>query len=191
MRSERFKVVSVLDPALDLTVAEAVKYHHERNFDTLRFLPGEKPTVFHVREVPHGLWESFVGACNTERERFYRAFAAGVERVENLVQTDGVALPTWAPSQRLPRLKDVVIMSDEECHLFSPAEREEIGSVVYQHSFLHRKIAVDYRLPASLEELLPRRQFRHAEQSQQAAADQSNAKPSASTTPSQAATGSA
>lgn len=190
MRAERFKLVSVLDPALDLTVPELVAYQRERDFATLRFLPGEKPTVFYVREVPHGLWESFVAAGDSEVERFRRAFAAGVEKVENLMQADGVALATWEPKSRLERLK-VTVLSDEECHLFSPQEREEIGAVVYQHSFLPRKIAAVYRRLASLDEPLAQRRFRLAEPSQEAAEGPSNAKPSASTSPSPAATGSA
>lgn len=182
MRSERFKLVSTLDPALDLTVAEMLAYNRERDFATLRFVPGEKPTIFHVREVPHGMWEQYVAAGDSAHERFKRAFAAGVERVENMVQPDGVSLPSWAPSFRHPRLKDVTMMSDEECNLFSPAEREEIGSVVYQHSFLPRRIAASYQLPASLEGPLVARRFRPAESSLSTAADPSSAKPSASTT---------
>lgn len=191
MRAERFKVVSTLDPALDMTSSEVFIYGRDRDFTQLRFLPGEKPTVFHVREVPHGLWEPYVASAESISERYKRAFAAGVERVDNLMQPDGVALQSWSPSFRHPRLKGVVMMTDEECNLFSPAEREEIGYVVYQHSFLQRRIAVAYQLPPLFLELLVARRFRPVESSQSTAADQSSEKPSASTSPSQVATGSA
>lgn len=183
MRDEKFKLVSTLDPALDMTMNEVVKYMTTRDFSSLRFLPGEKATVFYCREVPHGLWESFVAATDSVPERYKRAFQAGIERVENLYQNDGTTIPSWAPTQRLERLGDVVIMSDKEAELFSASEREEIGSVIYRNSFLPRRIKCSYQLPPSLVELLPTRTFRPVDASLLPAQGQSSAKPSVSTTP--------
>ena len=191
MRDERFKAVSVLDPALDMTVQETVQYYGSRDFSLVRVLPGEKAMVFHCREVPHALWESYVAAADNVRERNKRAFQAGVEKVENLAQNDGTTIPSWAPTLRLERFKDVVIMSDEEAALFSPAEREEIGSVIYTNSFLPRRIKCSFQLPPSCLELLGTRTFRPAVASQLPAQTQSNEKPSASGTPSQDAIASA
>ncbi len=179
-----------MDPALNLSVKETFDYVKTRDFKLLAFQPAEKPTVFHVTEVPHGLWESYVAATDNVHERYRRAFQCGVEQVGNLVQPDGVALPSWAPNTRHERL-GVNYISDEECQLFSPSEREEIGAVVYQHSFLARRIKRSFQLPPSLEELLPLRTFRLAESSPSTAAEPSNAKQSASTGQSQDGTANA
>jgi hypothetical protein len=180
MRDQKFRVVSVLDPALNLSVPETFEYIAKRDFALLKFHPGEKATVFHVTEVPHGLWEEYVAATDNVHERSRRAFQAGVERVENLVQPDGVALPSWAPNYRHPRLS-IPMLSDEEAQLFSPQEREEIGAVVYQHSFLARRIKLSFQLPPSLVELLPLRTYRPAESSRSTAEAPSNGEQSAST----------
>lgn len=191
MRDQKFRAVSVMDPALNLSVKETWDYISTRDYSLVKTHSGVKPTVFHVTEVPHGLWEEYVAAADNPRERHRRAFQSGVEKVENLVQPDGVALPSWSPSYRHPRLTNVVMMSDEECQLFSPAEREEIGAVVYQHSFLGRRIKLTYRLPPSLDELLPLRTYRPAESSQSTAEGQNSAGQSASTTPNQGETANA
>jgi hypothetical protein len=179
-----------MDPALNLSVKETFDYVKTRDFKLLAFHPGEKATVFHLTEVPHGLWESYVAATDNVHERYRRAFQCGVEKVENLVQPDGVALPSWAPNTRHERL-GVNYISDEECQLFSPSEREEIGAVVYQHSFLARRIKHSFQLPPSLDELLPARTFRHVESSPSAAEAPSSGEQSASTgqTPAETGTG--
>jgi hypothetical protein len=192
MRDERFKVCSVMDDALDMSAPEMVKYFESRDFSMLRFHPGAKPMVFHVREVPHGLWESFVAAGANERERYKLAFRAGITKVENLIQGDGVAVPSWEPTQRLPNQPDVVILSEDEANkLFSPSEREEIGSVIYRHSFLPRRIKCSYQLPHSCLEPLGTRTFRPVDASPSTAEVQSNAKQLATSTQSQDVTASA
>jgi hypothetical protein len=189
MRDQKFRAVSIVDPALNISVPEAFEYVKTRDFKSLKFQPGEKPTVYHVTEVPHGMWEEYVAATDNVHERYRRAFQCGVERVENLVQPDGVAIPSWTPSTRHQRL-NVLYISDEECQLFSPYEREEIGSVVYQHSFLARRIKLSYLLPPSLEELFRVRTFRPVASSPSTAEEQSNGAPSESTGPTQEQTAS-
>lgn len=189
MRDQKFRAVSVLDPALNLSIPETLTYVQSRDFGTLKFHPGEKPTVYHVTEVPHGLWEEYVAATDNVHERYRRAFQCGVERVENLVQPDGVAIPSWTPSTRHPRL-GCVVMSDEESWLFPPHEREEIGAVVYQHSFLARRIKLSFQLPPSLADLLPLRTYRPAESSPSTAEGPSNGAQSESTGQTPAATAS-
>lgn len=187
MRDQKFRAVSVLDPSLNMSVKETVEYVQTRDFGLLKFHAGEKPTVYHVTEVPHGLWEEYVAATDNPHERYRRAFQCGVERVENLVQGDGVAIPSWTPAGRHPRLQ-VTVMTDEECQLFAPHEREEIGAVIYQHSFLARRINLTFQLPPSLAEVLPLRTYRPAESSQSTAEGQSNGAQSESTGPIQGAT---
>lgn len=177
MRTETFKTISVNDPFLDTTqvsIEDAFAFVKERDFKLVdgKWARGEKPTIFHVREVPNRLWETYVmavGGTDEEAlpERFRRAFECGVFRVENLVGADGVSVD-WEPSTKTGEYG--ALMSREECYSrFSKNERAEIGSVIYAHSFLHRKIALCCRLPAFVLELLVARQFLRVEPSQNTA----------------------
>lgn len=185
MRAEHFKVVSVLDDAFDLTLSERLDYAGTRDLDAYKhkFKPGSKPVFFHVREVPHALWESFVDAADTYPEKYRRAFMCGVEKVDNLPMADGVTLATWAPSTKNER-SGSVILSDEDMALFAPCERAEIGSVIYNHSFLARRMQIVYLLPLSLQEPLVSLDARRAVQNQRDAEAKTRNAHSAPSTPS-------
>jgi len=190
MREERFRVVSVLDPAIDtaaMLVKQMIEYQEKRYYPLIQrfFKPGEKPTVFHVREIPRALW-SHVQAAGDKSEVWKRAFRCGVEKVEDVYNKDGVTTPEWKPVG--VRLADKTVMTDEECdEHFAPHEWEEIGAVIHTHSFLHRRIAVRYPLLSSCLELLGQRPYRPAEASQSTVTETTNADPSAETSPAQTA----
>jgi hypothetical protein len=192
MRDQQFKVICVLDEALDtsaLTVDEVVEYIRDRDFKIVdgKWVPGEKPTIFHVSEVPHGLWESYIMAgTSNDYERWYKAFIAGVRKVESLVGEDGVAVTSWEPAVKRGKH---TMMTDEEAARFPPSQREEIGRVIYQHSFLPRKMRLCLPLPSFVVEHLERRRFRLAELSQTTASATNNAEPSVSTAQTPSATG--
>jgi hypothetical protein len=162
MSAPLFRVISVLDPALDYErMAEdtLAKYASTRDLAVIEpFLrPGVAPTIYAVREVPHELWESYVMAASNDSDRARRCFQCGVVNVENMYSEDG-----FIPGQAtLPVIGKSGVMADEALQRFSPAEREEIGAVVYYRSFLPRRIARTYRLPRScavaLEQLLTHR----------------------------------
>lgn len=159
MRDERFKVVSVLDPAIDterMPTAAMHEYMTTRDVRKLQpyFKPGVKPTEFHVREVPHELWETFVMGGQNEAERYRRAFMCGVERIDELHQNDGSTISSWTPP-----LDGVGVMKPDAVVRVSPQEREEIGAVVWYHSFLARRIDGCFRVPPSSLELLGERLF--------------------------------
>lgn len=170
MRAERFKVISVLDDAWDLNMQDRLDYAGTRDYEAYkhRLLPGAKPVIFHVREVPHVLWEDYVDAPDNFAEKYKRAFICGIEKVENLLMTDGVSLGTWTPNTKNIR-SGAVILSDDDLSLFAPAERAEIGSVIYTHSFLSRRMQATYLLPRSLQDPLVSQAARHAQLSQRAA----------------------
>lgn len=163
-RAERFRVVSVLDEALDVPGKELEQYASTRDFALIenKYVPGHKPVIFHVREVPNELWETFVEGGTSEAERFKRAFMAGLEKVENLPDAVTGQPKTWAPSNKVKSL-NVTLLHDDDLQLFAPSERLEIGSVIYRHSFLPRRTAVEYPLPSSLVDPLVRRVRRDAE----------------------------
>ena len=184
MRAERFRVVSVLDDELTMTMSERLAYATSRDFATVegKKRPGGKPTIFHVREVPHGLWEEYVDAPDAYPEKYKRAFMCGIEKVENVLQLDGIGLANWAPNTVNTRT-NTVIMADDDLRLFSPAERQEIGSVIYMHSFLPRRIAATYLLPSTLREPLTSLELRLAVVNQNAAAVTASAEHSDQTSP--------
>ena len=189
MRNERFKVISIIDPALDtesITLAEVIEYAESRDISIVQnhVRPGQSLTVYHVRAVPHALWQSYIGAAGDNEElRVRRAFQCGVERVENLVGHDGVAVGSWEPAAKSKNPDNVnAIMTDEELnHRFCPSEVLEIGSVVLKHSFLPRRTAVRYALLSSLQEPLALQTYRSAVPSQSTASETSSSSPSAAT----------
>lgn len=191
MRQEAFKTISVLDPALDtesLTKKELYSFVTTRDFAIVdgKWVPGMKPTIFHVHEVPHGLWEQYVmSGTSSDQERCLRAFIAGVSKVENLVGEDGVALTAWQPAEQRGKH---ILMTDAESARFSPAEREEIGSVIFNHSFLPRRMPLFSPLPYSVDVHSARRACRRAEPSQITAPAKNSDAPSASTEPTPSAT---
>lgn len=169
MRAATFKAVSVIDPALDteaITEDDMVRYFQMRDFAIVdgKWKPGQKPTIYHLREVPHDLWESFVMRGENESEQFAYAFRAGVVKAENVYGADGVAVALWEPAK-----KGTNAITAKEAERFSPAERAEIGSVVFQHSFLPLRTECIYRLPSSVAAHLARRAFLLADKSQNSA----------------------
>lgn len=187
MRAETLKVISVLDPAVDhaaMTEAEMVDYIKTRDIAKLKIKPGQNPTVFTVRAVPHDLWESYVMAVEGDAERALRCFRVGVRKVENLYQDDGVSLENYEVGED--------VMPAAKLERFAPSERHEIGKVVWDHSFLPRRIAPTYQLPLSSASILTSRDFRPAGASPNSPATSSDpqSSPSGSAPPQQPATGS-
>jgi len=185
MRAETFKTVSVLDPLLDtesISVAEIVEFAKSRDYALVdgKWKPGDKPTIFHCREISHDLMEKYVKSVSgskdeAEEETYRRAFECGVYLAENVVGNDGVNLDRWEPAKKR---NGKPMMSAEESYRFSWNERQEIGAVVYAHSFLHRKIALCCQLPSSVLALLGHREYRHADPSPTTALAPSNETPS-------------
>lgn len=189
MRAEKFKLVSMLDEAIDTeswTLDEMIRYTETRDWSLIasHFFPNKNPTIYYVRRVPHSLWASYVKASgDNENEEFRRAFICGVERVDNLIGADGIALTSWTPSKRLPG-GNIVVMSDEECNdRFFPADVEEIGAVIHKHSFLRPTTAATYPLRHSLVGPLAQRAFRRAEPSPNTASTMSSEERSDSPAP--------
>lgn len=183
MRPETLEVVCSFDPAIDteqMTQSQMLAYLGSRDPKLLK-LGTAMPTKFFLREAPNALWEPYVMRGETEDERAKRAFQVCVTKVQMVYQNDGTHLPELTPTGRMG---DHVIWSSEEMNArFSPAERLEVGTVAWQHSFLPRRVTIGggLRLPLSLLDLLIHRTFRNADASPSDAAPSSE-KPSGSTT---------
>lgn len=183
-RSEKFKTISIHDDALDtslLTFDDMMKFNRERDFALVegKWAQGKTPSIFHVREVPHGLFESYVDAIDSEPEKFKRAFQCGVERVSNLMQDDGVSV-NWEPNTKVGAH---VIMSDKEANeRFRPSQRQEIGRVIYMHSFLPRTTPLSLPLPSLSVGPLAQKTYLRADASPSTVSTTNNAEQSDSTT---------
>lgn len=156
-----FVVVSVLDPAIDteqMTTAEMVEYARDRDIKRLKFKPGRQPTRYHLREIRHSVWETYVTATDDESVRYRRAFLCAVLKVENLLQRDGGILPEYqhASVPREPALPE------SEAERYQPRVREEIGMVAFTRSFLGWGTEPVYRVPHTLVPYLEARTYRRA-----------------------------
>jgi len=184
MRPEKLEVICSFDPAIDteaMTQEEMLEYLKTRDRKRLKLKPEPVATVFHVQEAPNSLWEPYVMKGDTEDERAKRAFQVCVSKVTHVYQDDGTHLPDLTPTGRMG---DHTVWTDKEVNArFSPAERLEVGTVAWQHSFLPRRVTTGpgLRLPLSLLDLLIHQTFRSADASQSDAAPNS-AKPSDGTT---------
>lgn len=161
MKQEQFRIVSVLDPAIDTenmpmeTMQRYIETRDEKLI-TPYIRPGGLPTWFHIREIPRRLMTRFVqSAAGVESMRNDHAFRAGVVLVENVHQEDGPHLVSWKP----PRTKDDVLPEDVVEQRFSPAEVDEVGCVIWHHSFLARKMRRTFPLPHTSLEALSARVF--------------------------------
>jgi hypothetical protein len=179
--------VSLLDDAIDtesITFETLQEYYTTRDIKLINqhYKPGVKPTRYFVRAVPHDLWQSYVCAAGDHPEMlFRRSFICGVERVENLYGDDGVAISSWTPTRAVPGSM-TIILSEDECNArFSPSEVHDIGSVIYRHSFLPRRIAATYLLPHSLFEPLAQRKFLRVGPSQSTASTATSSQHSVNT----------
>lgn len=166
MRPERFKVVYTMDPAIDtesMPFEVMQEYIEKRDYNTIApyFKPGMKPTVYHVRAVHHSMWETFVMAGGDHVDiRFRRAFLCGIDNVDDLYGRDGTSV-NFEPTRNVPGVGKV--FTEDEVNLrFSPGEVLEIGSVIYEHSFLHPRIALTWQLPSTCVGPLVSRKFRSA-----------------------------
>lgn len=173
MRPDRFKTVWTLDPAID---TESMPFDVMKEFLKTRdinivakyFKPGMKPTVYHVRAVHHSMWESFVMAGGDHQDiRFRRAFVCGVEKVDDLYGRDGTAV-NFEPTMNIAGVGKI-FTDDEVNSRFSPSEVLEIGSVIFDHSFLPLRTELTWELPSTCVGQLVSRKFRSADANQSTA----------------------
>lgn len=168
MRSEKLKTICSNDPGVDTTRVDSEAFFKHittrEDLDSIRnAFTAEGPTVFTVREIPHALWD-FVDGGASDADKYKRAFMVGLEHAENVVQKNGTRLASVAGRDVTAiGTKQQDIMRESDLAYFSPAEVQEIGSVAYQHSFLHRKIESCFRLPPMCHRALAERDFRSAE----------------------------
>lgn len=177
-RDETYTLISVNDPAVDttkITIEKMLEYINDRDESIIANAidPAQPPARFTCREVPRKFWSRFVMEGRCESDNVERAFRAGVRSVVNLMGDDGVRNEErWdVPDE---------IMAIESVDRFTPAQVQEIGSVIYQRSFLGHSIKRDWLLPPMCHDALADREFLRAESSPNSQAQPSSGTASAS-----------
>ncbi len=135
-----FPVICIADEAIDPDNSDVDKYSRERDPSLLKFLPGERPAIFHTIRLPTSVVLRSVERMNTEAEKFTMAFMFGVVKVENFVEEGRREPYTWAPEETIatPSAGKLSAITEEEMNLFTPAEILDVGSVIYQRAFLKK-----------------------------------------------------
>jgi hypothetical protein len=140
--SESFTVVCRYDEAIDAeAMSEDARASYRETFDIahLRYLDGEKPTLWHCRR----LRTSEMVACDREPDevsRFVAAFARGLVRVDAL-RTDG-GRTQWTRSTEKP-------LNEKALDAFDFADVKEIGAAIWGRSQLGKGRPAAWPLPAT------------------------------------------
>lgn len=147
------KVITVYDTAINFDKATIIdpvtkksplnEYIATRDFSKIEpyLITGELPTIFHVARLTREMVRRISRIDVNDYTRAEFAFQYGLVRVENHVDDEGKTYPEWKPNglQSFAGRTETVV-SDEEMNVFSVAQVTEIGSVIYQISFLERKM---------------------------------------------------
>jgi hypothetical protein len=157
------KVITVYDTAIDFCrasqsddktgIAPLSAYIDSRDISAIEpfIIPAELPTYFTIRPLSRELTRRIARVSTNEYSDHELAFQHGVIMVENHVDDGGRSIPSWKPTGISG---DRNFITEEELSLFSIAQVDEIGSVIYQLSFLENKSCKRLRLPRTSRELL-------------------------------------
>ena len=162
--SAPFRVVSMLDPALDLEAMgkQAIwQYVSDRDFSLLKFKPDIAPMVYYVKRLPESFALSIASTAANDDIKYITAFSVCVVRVDGLLTEDGFPSQQFLPKyMNSPNAGHSQVLSNEEAALFPMDERREIGEVAYKRSFLRRGRRLSLLpLPSFLTDLASRAQF--------------------------------
>lgn len=161
--SAPFRVVSMLDPAIDLEAmgkAAIWQYVSDRDFSLLKFKAGIEPLIYYVRRLPESFALSIASTAANDEIKYLTAFSVCTVRVDGRTDDDGNPLgqfiPAWLNS---PGTGHSEILKNDEAAMFPMDERREIGEVAYKRSFLRRgrKLSL-LPLPSFLTDLASRAQ---------------------------------
>lgn len=158
-----FKVVSMLDPAIDLEAmgqAAIWKYTSSRDFDLLKFKHGVSPMVYYVRKMPESAAINIVSSAANDEIKYLSAFSVCTVRVDNVFVDSGLPPENFVPKWQSEPGSHAEILRSEEAARFPLDERREIGEVAYKRSFLRppRELSL-LPLPSFLSDLASRAQF--------------------------------
>lgn len=173
---EPFKVVCWWDPAIDTEACNVSEYRAKRDFDSLKFVPGMRPTIYYLRDASSTAVNRYILGAPAE-EQIERAFRMSVIRVDGMLRQNGVVQDGWesrrfAAAKGEARIADTYDLFDEsELAEFDVCDQQEIGLVARTRFFSSRKIAPHYPLPDMSLQIFVTRMSLLAEQASRTAAD--------------------
>ena len=134
--------IRLYDPAIDWSDgATPIEWAVSRDPRALRLRAGKTPIVFHCARLSRRVY-AWITESPSESERLFRAFRAGVRRVQ---RPDGAWTPQGADAL------GYVAMTDDEADVYGIADQQEIGGLIIERSLLPFDCAGGYTLrPSSL-----------------------------------------
>lgn len=123
------RFIRLYDPAIDWTSetgTPADTWPITRDESKLVMLPGRTPVVFHAVRLSRKAYE-WAMSTPSEQERCFRAFRAGVRRVD-------LASGPWTPAGTEAR--GYIAMTEDEADTFGIADHQEIGGLVLERAVL-------------------------------------------------------
>lgn len=152
--NQNLKAVCMFDPGCAGVPAETMmEYVRTRKIELVKpyFTAANPPTVYLYRRLSRSIMDRYVDVQSGDESKAVAAFQYGVTGAEQLREQDGNRREwkptgkTATPEGEIPTLTDKEMESD----LFSRAEQVEIGTVIYNASFLPRWIERGYLVPPS------------------------------------------
>lgn len=130
--------IRIYDPAIDWTpdTGTPIEFATTRDETTMKLRPGKAPIVFHAARLSRSTFRWVIEAAS-DVERLFRAFRAGVRRVEHPDRT-------WSPVGI--DAAGFVAMTEAECDTYGIADVLEIGGLVYERSTLPTDCEAGYTL---------------------------------------------
>lgn len=155
------KVVSIEDSAVDVVASEEnIKdYLLHRDMSLLKFLPAEKPTVFHLALIKTRAFTQYVDLADTAGEKYLRAFQVSCVQIDDLVTPDGDPIPLVKPAGKTQAGSIFgTFVTDEQLDDIPPAYVSEMGKIAYERSRLGKRSGAIFQpLPSSLTGLAQRK----------------------------------
>ncbi len=153
LSTKGLKAVCIFDPAIANAVPseELVAYARSRNLkDIERYIKkADPPATYHYRRLSRSIMDRFVDVQPSDEGKATAAFQYGLTRVDMKREDDGARV-NWQPTGKTGAPDgEIVTLTDKEMELFSRAEHIEIGTVIWNASFLPPWIERGYPVPGS------------------------------------------
>ena len=147
------KTVCIFDPAIAKAVPaeELIAYARSRKYaDIEKYITkGDPPAVYHYRRLSRSVMDRYVDVQPSDEGKSAAAFQYGLLSVDMKREDDGTRI-AFAPTGKTSTPDgDIPTLNDKELALFSRAEHVEIGTVIWNASFLPPWFAQPYPVPGS------------------------------------------
>lgn len=147
-----WQYISVTDPAINQPAMgpSAMGQYLEKGDKTLlKYLAGQKPAQYTCRRINSDQMQQYVQRGQDRQENWNRAFRLGCLRIDNAIDADEKRHPFMEPAFEQPAQDGTIIKSwtDAQMRMIPSCVINDVGRVVYQHSFLAQSTGVCYPVP--------------------------------------------